>query len=212
MARENGGTKRTLLVSPKTIALFLTLVLAVGGVVGGTVAWLIAKPAPVINTFTYGDINIELDETDTELDDDDNDKTNQYKMLPGQEITKDPMVTVKSGSEDMWLFVKLDESDNFDEFMEYEVNDTWEPLEDEEGVFYRHITAAEVADADMEIQVIEDNTVTVKETVTKEMLNVLDEPGKEANYPKLTVTAYAIQHTGISTAELAWEKIEEASN
>ena len=47
----------------KIIAAMLTGVLLVGGAVGGTVAWLSVKTAPVVNTFTYGDINITLDET-----------------------------------------------------------------------------------------------------------------------------------------------------
>ena len=108
MAKE----KSTARFNAKVIALVLTIVLTLGGVIGGTVAWLIATPDPVVNTFTYGDINIELDETDTGLDDDDKDTTNQYEMMPGLEIAKDPTVTVKAGSEHNWLFVKLDKSEN----------------------------------------------------------------------------------------------------
>jgi len=191
----------------KALALVLALVLSIVGVVGGTVAWLIATPDPVINTFTYGDINIELDETDTGLDGDGNNNTNEYEMIPGEQITKDPVITVKAGSEGMYLFVKLEKSANFDTFMEYTMAEGWNPLTGVDGVYYRWITAAAVADEDMEIHVIANDTVTVKESVTKEMLNALDAPGATATYPTLTVTAYAVQEAGSDTAAEAWAKI-----
>ena len=211
MARGKYAAKHTGRRSMKPLALILALVLLVGGVIGGTVAWLIAAPDPVVNTFTYGDINIELDETDTKLDDDNDDNTNEYEMMPGQNITKDPTITVKSGSEEMWLFVKLEKSSNFDTFMEYTVADGWTALGNVDGVYYQHITATEVASADKEITVIKDNTVTVKESVTKAQLNALDS-GSSANYPTLTVTAYAVQYAGNSTAADAWAKVTASTN
>lgn len=204
--------KRILTGSVKLIAAVLAIVLVVGGVVGGTVAWLIAAPDPVVNTFTYGDINITLTETDTKLDGDDDVNTNQYKMLPGSEIKKDPLVTVIAGSESCWLFVELTESENFGGFMEYAVEGSWAKLDGQDNVYYRHIAAAEVAEENLEIHVLADDKVTVKEDVTKEMLNALDEnaDGSEIEnpaYPTLTVTAYAVQSTGIDSAADAWAKI-----
>ena len=75
--------------------------------VGGTLAWLSAKTAPVRNTFTIGDIDIDLTETTGET----------YIMVPGNDLAKDPKVTVKAGSEDCWLFIKIEKSDNFDDFL-----------------------------------------------------------------------------------------------
>ncbi len=204
MARGKYAAKRS---QSKALALILALILVFGGVIGGTIAWLIATPDPVVNTFTYGDINIDLDETDTELDDDEDPNTNEYEMMPGQTITKDPVVTVKAGSEEMWLFVKLEKSENFDTFMEYTVDGSWAKLDGVDGVYYRWITADAVADEDMEIHVIANDTVTVKESVTKEMLNALDAPGATATYPTLTVTAYAVQEAGSDTAADAWAKV-----
>lgn len=189
----------------------LTLVLCT--IITGTVAWLIADTDPVINTFTYGDINILLDETDTNKDGDNNPNTNNYAMMPGNPITKDPKVTFKANSENAWLFVKLEKSSNFDDFMEYTVLlddpattevEGWIALENNEGVYYRSV---DKADADAEYFVIENNTVTVKDTVTKEMLNALDVNGAN-NYPTLTVTAYAVQRDErIASASDAWGKI-----
>mgnify|MGYP002657696211 FL=1 len=47
----------------KTLALVLALTLLVAGVVGGTLAWLTDRTAEVKHTFTVGDINIDLTET-----------------------------------------------------------------------------------------------------------------------------------------------------
>ena len=59
-----------------------------------------------------------------------------------------------------------------------------------------------------EFYVLKDNTVTVKESVTKTMLNDLDKNGT-TNYPTLTFTAYAVQRdskiAAIDTAKEAWE-------
>ena len=206
MARGKYAAKHAGRVNLKPVALIMALVLLVGGVIGGTVAWLIATPDPVVNTFTYGDINIDLDETDTQLDGDNNPNTNEYEMMPGQSITKDPVVTVKAESEEMWLFVKLEKSSNFDTFMEYTVADGWTALSGVDVVYYQHITAEDVATADKKIAVIKDDTVTVKESVTKEQLNALDS-GSSENYPTLTVTAYAVQYAGNATADDAWAKV-----
>ena len=214
-------------ITTKTLALILSVVLILGGVVGGTVAWLIAHPAPVVNTFTYGDINIDLEETDTKLDEDDDPNTNEYEMMPGQEIVKDPKITVKAGSESSWLFVKLEKSENFDDFMEYTVSDGWIPLEGTDNVYFRQVMAENVKDADAVFEVIKDNQVTVREDVTKEMLNGLDPEGEDANYPTLTVSAYAVQYVGFepeitegaeestdaqiqTAASLAWGKVLES--
>ena len=219
-------------VTTKSLALILTVVLILGGVVGGTLAWLIASPDPVVNTFTYGDINIDLDETDTKLDNDDDPDTNEYEMMPGQEIVKDPKVTVKTGSESNWLFVKLDKSNEapavFDDFMEYEMAEGWTLLDGTENVYFRLVKEDDVKENDLVFEVIKDNKVSVKETVTKEMLNALDPEGAAATYPTLTVTAYAVQYVGFepevtegaegstdaqvqAAAAGAWSKVLEAN-
>lgn len=194
----------------KTAALVLVLALALSCAVGGTLAWLSDQTDPVVNTFTYGDIDITLTETDTG-DGDDDPNTNQYKMLPGKTIIKDPKVTVLGGSEDCWLFVQLDKSENFDSFMTYEIANGWTALEGETDVYYRQVSRSE---NDQEFPVIQGNTVSVKDTVTKDELNALDEtPGAET-YPTLTITAYAVQYDAnleaINSAADAWVLVTQA--
>lgn len=188
----------------KILVVTMAMTLVLCSIIGGTVAWLVAQTDPVKNTFTYGDINIKLEETDTNKDGDNDPNTNQYPMVPGNPIEKDPLVTVLKDSENAWLFVKLEKSANFDDFMTYEMEDGWIALEGVDGVYYREV---DKSDADAEFQIIKDNTVNVKGEVTKEMLNQLDANGA-SNYPTLTVTAYAVQRdSNITTAADAWAKV-----
>lgn len=189
------------------VCLSLTMVLA--GVVGGTLAWLVSKTAPVVNTFTYGDINITLEETDPEGNNDPSDNT--FTMVPGKTIAKDPWITVLEGSEACWLFVKVDESANLGDFIEYTVAAGWIALDETNhpGVYYREVAAAT---EDVEFKVLMDDQVTVKADVTKEMLNNLT----DSTYPTLTFTAYAVQCDGdmeaIDSATEAWEIAVAQSN
>lgn len=81
----------------KVFTLILALALTVGCVVGGTVAWLTAQSGTVTNAFTVGDINISLAET----------TGTSYKVVPGATQAKDPTVTVASGSEKCYVYVKV---------------------------------------------------------------------------------------------------------
>lgn len=177
----------------KSLALLLAIAIVVVGVVAGTVAWLTDQTPSVTNTFTTSDINIELKET-----------KNNFQMIPGWNIEKDPKVTVKAGSEACYLFVKLEKSTNFDTFMTYEMAKGWTELQGYAGVFYREVAAAT---ADTTFEVLKDNQVTVKGTVTKEQMNDLTAD----TYPTLTVTAYASQlyknNTEKFTAAEAWANI-----
>lgn len=196
--------KRKCRVSVKLFAMMLAVALLVGGAVGGTLAWLTARTDPVVNTFTYGDINISLSETKPE--------GKQAKIIPGVDIEKDPKVTVKAKSEACWLFVKVveanwpdfKETDNTTRKVKYEVmtgENGWTKLTGVEGVdnvYYREVGAVT---ADTDFAVLKDNKVTVSDNLTKTEVN-----GITAN-PTLTFTAYAVQRDGIDTAADAWAKV-----
>lgn len=198
--------KKSVKLGGKKLAVMLaSLTLVLCTVMGGTLAWLVTETEPVVNTFTYGDINITLHEADTNKDGDNDPNTNTYPMVPGHTITKDPKVTFMANSEDAWLFVNLEKTANFDDFMTYEMADGWTKLDNVDGVYYREVSKAA---QDAEFTVIKDDTVTVKGEVTKEMLNALDANGA-SNYPKLIVTAYAVQRdNNIATAADAWAKTQ----
>lgn len=175
----------------KALFIMLSAALIVCATVAGTLAWLTDTTDPVVNTFTVGDINIELKETTGET----------YKMVPGIELEKDPTVTVKAGSEACWLFVKVVKSGNFDDFMTFAIADGWTELTEGSGVYYRNVGDKSADGAtDEPFPVISGNKVTVKNTVTKANLNGLT----EATYPTLTLTAYAVQSAGFENVADAW--------
>lgn len=184
---SNGKFSKRKGVATKAMFVILAVVLIVGISVGGTLAWLTAQSETVTNTFTTSDIKVELKET----------TGTEYKMVPGNTITKNPQATVLTGSEECWLFVKLVKSTNFDSYLEYTMADGWALVTGETNVYARKVTTDEIGTA---FNVLKDNQVTVKGSVTKEMMNSFDtdNDGKlstteKAALPTLTVTAYASQ-------------------
>lgn len=181
----------------KTVALILALVLVFGAAVGGTIAWLTDKTAEVKNTFTVGNIDIDLTETLPEG------KT--AKMVPGDDIAKNPTAIVKANSEDCWLFVTIEKANNFDKFMTYGMADGWTQLTTSDGslVFYRTVAAS---DANQSFAILKDNKVTVKDTIT-----VADMDGVGTNYPTLTFKTYAIQQAHFENVADAWTTVSAAA-
>ena len=120
---EHKGRHRLRKFGSNSLALVLACVLLVGGVIGGTLAWLTADGGSVTNTFTESDIDITLSETKPE------NKT--APMVPGWTIDKDPKVTVEADSEDCWLFVKITESTNpdLDAYISYAIAAGWKIVE-----------------------------------------------------------------------------------
>lgn len=182
----------------RTMALLAAVLLVVGVAIGGTLAWLTATSDTVVNTFTTSDIKIELKE----------DTGTEYKMIPGYTIEKDPKVKVLAGSEACYLFVKLEKSENFDNYMTYGMADGWTELTGVSGisgVYYREVENSAIG---TEYSVLNGNQVTVKGTVT-----TTDMKAAETNKPTLTVRAYASQlyknNTDKFTAAEAWGNISK---
>ena len=174
------------------LVLALTLVLAAYWAVGGTAAWLAAKSDPIASTFTFGDINITLTETDPQ---------EQIKIIPGVDIPKDLKVTVTADSVDCWLFVKVEQTGTFvPDKVTYSIDDGWTKGNGAipEGVYYREVKGVT---ADSVFPVLKDDKITVSSELTKEEIqNITD--------PTLTFTAYAVQKEGINTAAEAWARID----
>ena len=197
----------------RTLTILIAVALVVVVAIGGTLAWLTDKTDPVTNTFTVGDINIELEETwNTDNDGDNINDSWTAQLVPGMNLTKDPVVTVKAGSEKCYLFVKVDES-NWPQFKEddgstlkvkYEIGDGWEKLSD--GVYYRTV---EASDSDQPFGVLKNNKVYVSQNLTKADL------GQITQSPTLAFTAYAVQYmkdnNNSFTPSEAWENAQDAT-
>jgi len=199
----------------KIVAFVLVFALALALGIGGTLAWLTAESGTVTNTFTIGDINITLAETDESVGIDTNteDSNNEYHFVPGATLPKDPKVTVTAKSEACWLFVKVTETNNNitgldGDIIEWSVDTSegWQPVSGAENVWYVNVSAAD-AKAGKDYDVLTEDQVTVNSDVTKKMADDVIEKNK----PQLSFKAYAIQSENlksgtadVNTPEQAW--------
>ncbi len=199
----------------KLLVVTIASLLLFGGMIGGTVAWLTDTTKPLTNTFTDSDVEVTLTENKKD-----------FKMIPGWAIDKDPVVTVKAGSEDCFVFLKVTESTDpkLSDYITYCIDkNNWESLAGENGEVISGIYYCEVTKvtADRMIKVLgyesvengetvyHNNQVLVKDTVTKEMMDEID--GESEAKPTLTFNAYAVQMYKNNTDKFepyeAWQKV-----
>ena len=161
----------------------ICLIAVVG--VGATLAYLTDTTETLTNTFTLGKTDIEIDEPEWEEPED---------IVPGQEIAKDPTVTVMAKSVDSYVFMSVSGIDAMEAagFEVGEFNAAWVKADDAEGkdgiyVYSDANGPAVVAksDEDQELPALfEKVTYKAENTETK---------GGEFN---LLVKAAAVQATG----------------
>ena len=180
--------KRTL------VAGLLAVVLVLTTVIGGTLAWLTAKTDAVVNTFTVGNIDIALEETTGE----------EYKMVPGTVLSKDPVATVEGGSEACWLFVEVNNSANLEEYVSFKYVTDWNELAAENStthkVLWRKVAAS---DADQDFPILLNDQVKIGSDVTKAQIDALYNEQGAVNaelLPTMSFTAYAIQQDNLDLA------------
>ncbi|MBQ1506483.1 MAG: hypothetical protein IIZ48_06920 [Erysipelotrichales bacterium] len=195
----------------KALLTVLSLVLVAAISVVGTLAFLQSKTDTVENTFTVGHVKIELRESEydpaknemkadtLEVDAAKTRKNDTYKLIPGRELPKDPTVRVLANSETSWVFVKVEKVNDPDTYLDYTIADGWTALEGVEGVYYREYTQNTEK---QDYSVLKENKVTVKNTVTNEMLEEIGD-----NKPQLKFTAYAIQKEGLDSVQAAWTEV-----
>lgn len=211
--------KKNVGISYKAFAVILAAVLILGGAIGGTMAWLIDGTEAVANVFTDSDIDITLNETTGNI----TENEHKYKMIPGHKIEKDPKITVQKGSEDCYLFVKIDKSANYSTYLaDYAIVQGWNELNGHEGVYYREV---KTSDVDQTFSLLaagsygkegegdgvftwKENQVLVLPSVTKaDMEKIKNNPNDR---PTLTFTAYAVQLYKTNGQKfdvaVAWEK------
>ena len=172
----------------KIVSVCLVVCLLATAIIGTTLAYFTDVTQKETNTFTMGKVDIELDEPQW-----DEEYTNSTAHVqPGQEITKDPTVTVKANSEDCYVFVKVEKGNNVDDYLKYTIDSAWTALDGEEGIYYRSYTTSK---DDVNYAVLTGNKVTVKSEVTGVA---------QGDALTLSFTAYAIQSYGFESAAEAW--------
>ena len=175
----------------KTLGLFGCAILLVAVSIAGTMAYL-TDDDKVINTFTVGNVTITMDETDYDLygqtpDSDDPVQENEYKLIPNHTYKKDTTIHVAAGSENCYIFVKIENGLNDDATVA--IKPDWTSVDGEENVYYYK----DVATAGGNYQAIESFKVFGDADV--------------ASYKDATirVTGYAVQADGFTTAQAAWD-------
>ena len=174
----------------KLVIAVVALSVAMCCMIGGTLAWLISTPDPVVNTFTVGGLEITLDEAPVDANGKKTSgtrvKANVYHLLPNGEYDKDPTVHVAANNEKCYVFVKI-ENGLKNIIVGTSIEDQilakgWTKLED--GVYYQVVNAA----------------TSVTDLVVFESFKITSDINKTdlATYKtaEIKVTAYAIQHLG----------------
>ena len=181
----------------KALALALCAVLLVVTTVFVTMAYLTSKDS-VTNTFTVGKVTITLDEAKVTADGEkvqgaDRVKENKYHLIPGHFYVKDPTIHVANGSEECWLFVKVEnglanaEASGATSIESQMANKGWTKVEGTDVYAYATKQAAGA-------NVIVFDSFTIAGTTDVSLY-------EDA---KIIVTAYAIQADGFASAAEAW--------
>lgn len=192
----------------KKLTTVLAIVLVVALSVAGTYAYLTDKTDTIENTFTVGNVNITLAETwNTDTDGNGEPDAWQAQLIPGKEYKKDPVVTVKGGSEKCYLFVKFEENGNAADYLDYTsllAAPDWTQGDDTDipsNVWYRVVDKS--ADKTT-FNLLANDIVTIKNNVTNENM-------AEAAKAQLVYTAYACQYEGFeNNAAGAWDAVKNA--
>lgn len=197
----------------KTLTVLLALVLVIAMSVAGTMAYLTSEDS-VTNTFTVGKVEITLDEAKVneygqKLNADgnvaqENDTLaarvdeNTYKLIPGHEYVKDPVIHFQPKSEASWLFVKV-ENGIKDIVAATTIEDqitsapnSWTLLAGTNNVYYKSVPANTSKTDAVDYPVFGSFKLTGD-------ANVSTYDGKT-----IVVTAYAVQADGFNTAADAW--------
>ena len=179
----------------KAILTLCSALLLVSLSIGATLAYLTSTSEVVTNTFTAGNVTITLDEAKVDeygVSDANAARVtgNEYKLIPGRTYTKDPTVHVAAGSEDCWLFVKVENGlgEDEDTIVTQMNTNGWTLVADETNVYaYKE-------------------TVSAKENVVVFNTFTLDGDADVVNLTsaQIVITAYAVQADGFTTAGAAW--------
>ncbi len=187
----------------RTVALLLSLALLIGLATGGTLAYLTDKSQTVENTFTVGDINITLHETKGDMVNNDPAKRT-YKIIPGVDLDKDPMVTVKAGSEACWVFIKEEVTNWPAAKVTYAIRSEWTLLPGYTNIYYRPQSSLAESGKDAVLPILVNDKVCVSSDLTKAEVNAITVD------PVLKFTAAAIQQDTITEVSAAWANLPEA--
>lgn len=209
----------------KTKALLLAsgAVVLVAGSVLGTLAYLTDKDE-VINTFTMGQVDISLAESD--VDGDGDVLNNTYRIVPGASYVKDPTISIAAGSDDAYIRMVVtvhnwsaaeelmfksapyaDVLGGYDSAV-WVYEGTTEKAGNTAEIEYRYYKAENTLDSSKDLPLTAlFTTLDVPGTLNGADLQALSEGGF-----KMVVEGHAIQATGFASQDEAWAAFDEQMN
>ncbi len=207
-------------LNSKSIIIAACVIFTLAVAVVGTVAYLISTEE-VVNTFTVGQVHINLDEADVDENGDpivgaDRVKANEYHLIPGKTYTKDPTVAVLKGSEESYvrMLVTLNKASEIkavlgNDFLPENYVSGWDKT------VWPCTSVTDNGDNTVTYEFRYATTVDAREATADVVLDALfDEftlPGDFTNEDlksiegfKIVVEGHAIQATGFADAGAAW--------
>lgn len=215
--------------SKKLIAALLAL-LVMSAAVMGTLAWLTDRDE-VVNTFTVGNVDITVDETDVNENGEptggDRVQENEYHLIPGCEYLKDPTMTVKANSVESYarMILTIHNASDVQAIIDkYNLGDfsalikgwdaniwqyfgfTEDAAENTISFEFRYYKEIPAAEQDVALEALF-TTLVVPGQMTGEELADLYDGGF-----KMSVVGHAIQTAGFDDVDAAWAAFDEQVN
>ena len=188
----------------KPLLVVLALVLVSVASVMGTLAYLKASTTPVINTFVSAALttsNLTLDESEAisqgsgvyTLDTSSRKQANNYSLVPGVNVPKDPQISYDQIDVDAYLFVKA--TDGTDANITWTIDDTegWTLVTGTTNVWYKAVDATNTAGT---VGIIKDDIVNVGKDYASTTTETLE------------FQAYLIQRAGFADVAAAWAEAQ----
>ena len=192
----------------KTLTIVMAMVLVAAVAITGTLAYMSAQAAPVTNTFKFGSMTIELDESKVN----ENGqiitgegamrvKENTYKVAPGATVAKDPTVHVVKGSEKCYVYVSVQNNMliNDKEVASYTPNTGWTKIGENTAkhtVVYKYAQAVDASSATQDLTPVFSQVTFDGNDIT--LGNV-----EQLNNKTIVINAYAHQSENIENVTVA---------
>lgn len=195
----------------KITAIFLCVALVAIAIVGASLAYF-TDTKTATNTFTMGDMQIKLDETDVTNPTGDRVTSNTYNTYPGAVVTKDPTVH-NTGKNAAWIRAKVEvkgwvtNREKYPNYVAGELKDSLKYLIDGLGEGWSLVSAT-AANEDVTFVLMYADKLAAGADTTAMFKQVKVPAGLQngQEFGMITVKADAIQTDGFDTWEAAFAK------
>ena len=162
------------------------------GIVAPTLAWLSDSSASVTNTFKGESVTVSIDEAPVDAEtgkqiDGERVLSNDYMIVAGRVLDKDPTPTVKKGSVESAVYVKVTNGDPSIFTPNYDAENWTKISGDDESAVYRYSTTVNAYKTEDDVTL---SPVFTTVTVSEDFTGLEDDVN-------ITAQAYAVQAEGL---------------